>query len=174
MKTKYHFVWICTIFALIVAPLFYVLYCLGYLPNREWNNSANATECLVIRDKIVDVVCHSGGTRWGRFHYEKDPLACFNGIVTLRHYGATKNFVVAYGSYDLVNDTLHDLFPKGKYVDCVAQINNTSDFELHFRPVELELTMAFAIPGCILLILIAWGVCVLCAKKKDYFQIQYS
>lgn len=166
MRLSKHFIWIAVIFFLFVIPLFYLLFRWTYIPNKTWNDNSISAKCIVVGNKIVGVICITKN-KFG--HKAEEQIRCFNGMATIRYVNTSKDFQVAYGSYKEVNQTLENKYQKGMCVDCVVQITNSSDFELHPKSTIFPLVSSILVPGTILIILIIWGTCVICAKRKSYF-----
>lgn len=167
MKLRYQLIWIACVFMFFVAPLFYILFWKWYLPNKIWNDQTNKTKCLVTEDHLDEIAC---GMSNG---WSQNEIKCYNGIATLKYLNTTKNFDVAQGSYNEVNQTLSQYYPKGSCVGCLVQITNTSDFDIQYKSVVFPLFVTISITGCSTLGLIAWGTCAILAQREQYIDISH-
>jgi hypothetical protein len=175
MKLRYHFIIIVAVFVVIVVPLFYMLYCWGYIPNRDWNANANSTMCLVEDTLVIGAVCTTN-SRVKKISLRRSPpmSQCYDGVVSIKLMNVTKDFDVIYGSFEQVNQTLETEYRKGSLVECLVQRTNASDFELHLKETTTPLVLSFVLPGVVVVALSIWGVCAICSKKENYFNIEYT
>ena len=184
MKLRCHLIWAVSIFIFVIAPLFYVLFVWGFLRDKEWNDGANITGCQVTANKINEDACKL--TEGGRVGYPSNKWClsifgcpgdrvpqCYEGVASLSRANVTREFEVAHGFYEEVNNTVYRNYSVGKCVQCVAQIANASDFLLHMKPVIPELVLSITVPGFAVMVLIAWVVYAACFKKHKQDKSEY-
>ena len=173
MQLRTHLICIGILYLCLVLTPTVLIFVLGYVKAKEWNDAALSVQCSVTNLQFPDQICDNGGDGGGEGGEKRytDSGCCF-AYVTVKCWNEIppKDFIEGTGVCPDLKTTIEAKYQIGSTVNCWYLPDSPSDFELDQKSPLAWLIFAIIwfVGGNITMTI--WTVCMIKKRNQNNYE----